>query len=125
MNVVLYSTDKADHDAASLETHIREIVSKEFIHTYRRIHDLGERLKDPREATDIAVLVANNEQELNEFEELREELKDIRIILVLPADDSRMVLKGHGLRPRFLTFADTSPEIVGSVVERMMATVKR
>ncbi len=123
MKIVLCSTDKAG-DAASLERHIRDIAPEESLYTYRRIRDFGERLKDPRQTTDIAVLVATDEQELNEFTSLRDEFDNVRILLVLPAENSKMVLEGHGLRPRLLTFSDTGPEVVGSVLEKMISKVK-
>ncbi|MGO9021370.1 MAG: hypothetical protein ACLQVJ_23775, partial [Syntrophobacteraceae bacterium] len=60
-----------------------------------------------------------DELELDEFAALRELYDDTRILLVMGERSSRMIMKGHSLRPRFMAFADTEPGVVRSVLEKM------
>ena len=120
MQVILCGTNKAAGPTASLDRLIRGIVPAECFHFYPKIRDLAERLRDPRQTTDIAVLVPGDERELNKFTVLRGLSDDIRILLVLPVCSPILILKGHILRPRFLTFADADLEEVGGVLEKMM-----
>ena len=119
MKICLCGTDKASESVASLEQLIGDILPKECIHTCRQISDFEERLRDPRRATDLAVLLPADERELDEFAALRELYDDTRIILFLSERNPRMLMKGHSLRPRFMAFPDTEPRIVMSVLEKM------
>ncbi len=119
MKICLCGTDKASELFTSLEQLVGEILPKECIHTCREMSDFEERLRDPRLATDLVVLVPANERELDEFAALRELYDDTRIILFLSERNPGMLTKGHSLRPRFMAFPDTEPGVVRSVLEKM------
>ena len=119
MKICLCGTDKAAESFASLKELIEDILPKECLCSCRDIRAFEEKLRDPRRATDLAVLVAADELELDEFTALRELYDDTRILLVLSEYSPRMILKGHSLRPRFMAFADTEPKVMRSVLEKM------
>ncbi len=119
MKICLCGTDKAASTIASLEKLIGDILPKECFYSCRDIRDFEQRLRDPRRAADLAVLVPADELELDEFAALRELYDDTRILLVLGERSPGMIMKGHSLRPRFMAFADTEPGVVRSVLEKM------
>jgi len=119
MNVCLFGGERAADTVASLERIIRAVIPEESFRAYRKIHDLAARLRDPRQKTEIAVLVAADAQDLQEFILLRELSDAVRIVLVLGAGEAEMIKQGHRLLPRFLTYADADLAMVGAVLEKL------
>jgi hypothetical protein len=124
MQICLCVTQKAAQPVALLEALIRDAVPAGCLHSYREIGEFAKRLKDPRITTDIAVLIPADESELRRFAQLRKLSDLMRIILVLPLDSPELIVKGHALRPRFITFADAEPVTVLRVLEKMMGMEK-
>ena len=57
MKICLCGTDKAANAIAGLEKLIGDILPKECLYSCRDIRDFEQRLRDPRRATDLAILV--------------------------------------------------------------------
>ncbi|NVM57217.1 MAG: hypothetical protein HWN51_03755 [Desulfobacterales bacterium] len=71
---------------------------------------------------DIAVLLAASREELSDILSIRDLLTDIRVILVLPDRDDDTIAKGHTLRPRFFTYADSDFVEIAAVLSKMLAS---
>jgi len=119
MTICICATDRAAESVVHLEKLMEDILPEVGICSYHNIRDFEERLRDPRQETDIAVLAPADEQELNEYADLQGLFDDTKVLLVLRECSRKMVLRGHILRPRFMIFADTKLEVVGSVLEKM------
>ncbi len=124
MQICLCGTEKAAQPVALLEGLIRDSVPAGCLHSYREIGDFAKSSKDPRTTTDIAILIPADECELRRFAQLRKLSDLMRIVLVLPFDSPEMIVKGHALRPRFMTFADEEPVTVLRILEKMMGIEK-
>ena len=46
--------------------------------------------------------------------------RDLRLVLVLPGRDPKMVVMAHKLAPRFIAYADNGYEQIGAVLEKMI-----
>ncbi len=123
MKVLLFQPEKANCAGDHLERIIGEIVPRGDFQVYHSTEDLFQRLRRPWEQLEIAVLLAANKRELDEFISLRDLLEHLRLILVLYDDEKGTVAKGHRLRPRFLTYADKDLTEVGAVLTKMLGTM--
>ena len=90
---------------------------------YRTIDSLSERLREPQKDSLVAVLFASSKETLLDIISIRDLLSVPRVILVLPDRDADTVAKGHMLRPRFVTYADTDFGEISAVIDKMLGTV--
>ncbi len=90
---------------------------------YRTIESLSDRLCQPQQDATVAVVIAVSRETLVDIITIKEFFSNIRLILVLPDRESDTVAKGHMLRPRFMTYADTDLGEVPAVIEKMLETV--
>ncbi len=120
MIVRLCGTDRSVRSVCLLEEIIRESIPLERLRIHLTIEDLAQSLREPRETTEVAVLVADNQEELQAYVAMDELLDDVRIVIVLGCDADHLLSLAHKLRPRFLCLADSDLTVVGMVLERMM-----
>ena len=119
MKILLYS--KLKHGAGKLlENVVETVVPKERMEIHRTVDSLSRRLRQPANDLNIAILLTATGEDLLSILSIIDLLEDLRIILVLPDRDSDTISKGHRLRPRFLTYADSDLAEVGAVLERML-----
>ncbi len=105
MNVLLYSRRK-DGDNDNLKEIIKSLVPDERLEICRTVETLSSRLRQPRINPFIAVIQASNESELDSMVDFGNLFNDCRLFLILPDRKADTIVKGHSLRPRFLTYAD-------------------
>ena len=90
------------------------------IEIYRSIDSLVQRLRKPTFDIDIFILMAANKKQLSEILLIKEKLRDIKIILILPDRESDTISRGHELYPRFVSYIDSDFKEVGAVMEKMV-----
>lgn len=78
------------------------------------------RLRKPGHGMQIALMIVRNSEEMDRINAMRNLVRDVKLILVLPAHDSDMVARAHKLGPRFIAYADNGYDQVGIVLEKMM-----
>jgi hypothetical protein len=120
VKVVLCLRESANR-ADQLEEIINDVVPSGDLLVCRSSKDLSRRLRRLGEKYEIAVLVAASTQELEEFVSLEGLLEGLRIILILPDERKASVVKGHKLRPRFLTCLSSDFMDVAVVLEKMLS----
>ena len=91
----------------------------------RTIKDLSARLRGLRYNLDVAVLLVTIKNQLGELLTISDLLDGLRIILILPDWKRDTIVKGHTLRPRFLTYADTDFSDIGAVLNKMLERASR
>ncbi len=120
MRLLLYSPVK-EGIGKQLRRMIEKLVSKNNVETYQSVESLSLRLRQPANNGPIAaVLLAAKRGDLTELLSIRDLLRDIRIILVLPDRDEDTIAKGHTLRPRFVSYSDSNFTDVCSVLGKMI-----
>ena len=87
---------------------------------YRTIESLSQRLRQPEKNLTVAVLFATSSRELLDIISIKDLLFNVRIILILPDREEDTITKGHSLRPRFLTYADSNYGDIAAVLCKML-----
>jgi hypothetical protein len=67
----------------------------------------------------IVILVANSKKELSGFFSIRDQLSDMRTVLILPDREDDTLSQGHALYPRFLSYIDSDFAALSKVLEKM------
>jgi hypothetical protein len=121
MNLLFYATT-ADGVGGKLEKVIEEVVPEEKIEVCRTVDSLSRRLREPTYDLSVAVLLAETKEDLLCLVSNKELIWNLRVILVLPDGEDDTVTKGHLLRPRYLTYADSDFSDVATVLSKMLQT---
>ena len=87
---------------------------------FRTLENLKKRLRLSIIDDSILILLPENSKELSGLIEIRDILRDTRIILVLPDDNEATLSKGHNLRPRFISYRDGNFTDVAAVMSKMI-----
>ncbi len=119
---VIYYSSIVDAAGGRLQRVIEMLFTREQLEIFRTIEALNNRLHQPLTEPLIFVIFIDSPEELSEMTTLHEALQDRRIILVLPDSNPDSVAKGHSLRPRFLTYADSDFVEVLGVLGKMAGT---
>jgi len=90
----------------------------------RSFNTLEKRLRKPRHGLAIALMVVDDFSELTRIEEIQSLMRDLRLLLVLPSRDARMVSHAHRLAPRFIAYADHGCDQIGAVIKKMTGASK-
>jgi hypothetical protein len=85
----------------------------------RSFTTMEKRLRRPRHGLEIVLAVVNDVKEMGCIEEIQALMRDLKLVLVLPERDSKMVSQAHNLAPRFIAYADNDVEQVGAVINKM------
>jgi hypothetical protein len=121
MRLLLYTpVSEACND--QLQRLIGELIPLNDVEVYRSIETLSSRLRQCAHDLSIAVLHAARREDLSDILSIRDLLRDMRIILILPDRDESTVAKGHTLRPRFLSYTDGGFADVFSVLKKCLAS---
>ena len=121
MRLLLY-TPVSEGFNDQIQRMIEELIPLNDVEVYRSIETLSNRLRQCAHDLSIAVLHAARREDLANILSIRDLLRDVRIILILPDREASTVAKGHMLRPRFLSYADGGLTDVFSVLKKCLAT---
>ncbi|MCF8084998.1 MAG: hypothetical protein K9M96_18115 [Deltaproteobacteria bacterium] len=123
MNTLYYRSPH--HEVGQrLQKTVESVMPMGVLEVFHSLADFCQRLRRiPLQPPGIAVLFAETRDELSEFIGVRDLLKDLRIILVLPDLDEETVSRGHALYPRYLTYVSSDFGDVQAVLERMLKQV--
>ncbi|MBW1741791.1 MAG: hypothetical protein JRJ42_11835 [Deltaproteobacteria bacterium] len=122
MNLLFYKPG-TNEAGEQLQRVIEALVPRRKTEIYRTMESLSGRLRQSKYDLAIAVLLAASSEDLMELLSIRDLLDDVRIILVLPDRENDTIRKGHTLRPRFLTYADSNFVDVSAVLSKMLANI--
>ena len=97
-------------------------IPEENLEVYRSLEGLSQRLAQPFDDLGVAVLMAGNHEELMNIFSIRDLLRDLQIILVIPDQKEETVALAHQLRPRLLTYIDGDLSMITIVLGKMLKT---
>ena len=123
IRVVLYAR-MASELGSRLQEVILGSISTEILETCRTIETLSQALRQPQYDLAAAVLLAEDTADLSDLLSIADLLDEVRIILVLPDRKKETIAKGHTLKPRFLTYADSTLLDLAAVLNRMLSRAK-
>ena len=105
MRVLFYHGD--DNGMGKLVQRADEILnSRDRIEVHNTIETFSRSVCLSKYDAIIAVIFAKDRNDLLDLLCIRDQLEDIRIILILPDRSKDIITKGHKLHPRFLSDAD-------------------
>jgi hypothetical protein len=87
---------------------------------FNSLDALESRLRRPHHDLDIILICVGDAIEMVKLTRMRSLLIDSRIVMVLPYYDADMVAWAHKLGPRFIAYADSSEQQIGSVLHKML-----
>ncbi len=122
-NNIILSIPPRHDDSARLREIVEGVALPENIIVVRSIENLLRILRQPLNGVAAAVIFDATEQELNSLLPFKELLLRMPVILVLPNSSREIVAKGHSLRPRFVTFADSDFSDVREVLQKMLGRI--
>ena len=121
MKILLCINDAMHGVGESLERIVGNVIPKGSLWICHSLKDFPQTLhRCPWGGCKIAVILATNKQELEEFVSLRELLDGLSIILILPDRRNETISRGHCLYPRFVTYVDSDFKDVAAVLEKMI-----
>lgn len=87
---------------------------------FQSVGDLVKRFRKGKREISVAILCACTREELAEILGIRDLLRDLRTILILPDRESATLAQGLTLRPRFFSFVDADFKDVSAILARML-----
>jgi hypothetical protein len=119
MQLLLYASQNNKNENR-LAAAIQAATPGMAIERFMRLDDLRERLRSIVEPNSIAVLLAEDREELHKIQAFRDMLTEIYIILVLPDRQESTVKLAHLLKPRFLSSVDDDFTDLNQIVAKMI-----
>jgi hypothetical protein len=119
MSLLVYD-NSFDNVSKRLEIVITAAIPAGQIEMFRDMCSFIHRLRLPGRMHNVAVLFAATRKEFDDILSIRDLLRDLRIIIVLPDSDPNTICNAHSLRPRFLTFVSHDFEDLGAVLMKML-----
>jgi hypothetical protein len=99
---------------------VREAALDAKVELYHTHNSLVRQLRRAMRGDLIAVLVAENGEELKHLLSAEEFIDGIPVILILPDQERETVSAGHRLRPRFVSFLNSDFKDVSAVLGKML-----
>lgn len=118
MKVILY-IPKNHVEGKKLQTVVEKLIPKHLLAVFNMITALSQGLRGPLSDT-ILVLCPSCKEEVWELGALRELIRDVRTIMVLPDEERETVAIGHRFQPRFLTVPTPDFKDVSKVLSKML-----
>jgi hypothetical protein len=115
----------ADTTGERLLCMIESSAVNEEIEIYRKIDSLSRRLREPIYDIDVSIIMTPNTKELSKILLLKERLRDIKTILILPDRETNTIFLAHKLYPRYISFGDSDFKDIGEVLEKMIKNKQR
>ena len=106
--------------AEKLQFVIESEMPDQRLEIFYSIEGLSERLSQSARGNCTAVILAENISDLENIFTLKNLLKDIRIILILPDRSDEVISMGYKLHPRFLSYMDGEFSDVAVVLKKMI-----
>lgn len=117
---LLFYASPSEKSVSRLEKALNVYLEIEEAVFYRSRESFFERCGEFGNAPEIAVLQAADRRELLSFLSLRDYLKDVRLVLILPDMEAETLALAHRLRPRVLMGKSADFTEVRAVLDKML-----
>lgn len=118
MKVILYVTSEHAH-GIGLRNTLEQVIPKHLLAVFNMVTALSQGLRGPLPDT-ILVLCPAGREEVQELAVLKELIRDVRTILILPNSDRETLAIGHQFQPRFITVPTPGFKDVSKVLAKML-----
>jgi hypothetical protein len=123
MKVVLYANERNEPASKRLQNVVETCIPSNCLEVFGSSRDFARRIYQIPRKIDVAVLFAQDHDQLFELISLKDFLMDVRIILILPDREPLTVKRGHTLFPKYTSYIDSSATDVASVLNKMISSL--
>jgi len=123
MKIVLYVNERNEPASKSLQRIIEKCIPANCLEVFGSSREFAQRIYQIPRKIDVAVLFAQNHDQLFELISLKDFLMDVRIILILPDREHLTVKRGHTLFPKYTSYIDSNAADVASVLKKMISSL--
>ncbi len=99
---VIFFAPEIEGDGSRLQTAVENVVSRNDLEIHRTLKQLESSLHVPLGERAVGVLMASNMEELKNFISLKNLMKSLPLILILPDYEPETLKLAHLLLPRYL-----------------------
>lgn len=99
---------------------VAAVLPKKEVEMVQTLDTLSDRLQQPLNGLELAVLLSANRRQLMDFLNLSPLLDRLRIILILPDNKPLTISLGHSLQPRFVTYIHSDFQDVAAVLQKIL-----
>ena len=117
---LLYYRPPQNIVAEKLQFVLESEIPDQQLEIFYSIEGLSDRLSQSVRGNCTAVILAENTSDLENLFTLKNLLKDIRIILILPDRTEEIISMGYKLHPRFSSYMDSELSEVVVVLKKMI-----
>jgi hypothetical protein len=117
---VLFYAPSGDQDGDRLQRNLDETFPRGNVETHRTLTGLIQGLRNRNADLKVVLLMPENRLELSGVYTLLDELRDVRLVLVLPDGEDETIAMAHRLRPRFVTYANGDYSGLRQVLQKML-----
>ena len=117
---LLYYRPSQNIVAEKLQFVLESEIPNQQLEIFYSIEGLSDRLSQSVRGNCTAVILVENISDLENLFTLKNLLKDIRIILILPDRTEEVISMGYKLHPRFLSYMDSELSEVVDVLKKMI-----
>jgi hypothetical protein len=121
MQIFLCSS-KMEGKGSEIREMIEELLLADHLDILRSVDSLSQKLQKPWEIKPIVIILVYKKDELLDLISIREQLHQMRLILVLPDAEKETISLAHRLRPNYLTYFYSDPQELRIVLQRMLRT---
>jgi hypothetical protein len=98
---------------------MKDLFLDEQLQIHRSINSLSQNLQEPWEEKPIVVVLIYRKDELIDLVSKREQLYQVRLVLILPESEEGMISLAHRLRPNYLTYIHKDLKDLKAVLLKM------
>ncbi len=125
MHIVLYANGNASVSADQLEQIIDAALPRSVVETMETYEQLSERVRWLPREMDAVVIAVRDDSRLSKVVALKEFLRNVRIILILPWEERRMIAKSQILAPSYLCYPDRGFKDLTAVLTRIDNRIRK
>jgi len=118
MNLFLYMRTPGGREDGLLSA-VAPYVSAGSLEVFTDFRSFAERARKPKQTPSVAVVYNPNAPDLRALVSLRDFLRDVRVLLILPDQDEETIALAHRVRPAYLAYVDDGISGVVSVLKRL------
>ncbi len=123
MKTIILATNSKGETGYRLLSSVKSAVTVSSDAVFESVDEFCNGFKKLRGQVDVAILVAESQQQLIDILSLHDLLENVRVILVLPDRVHDTTSKGLLLRPRFMEYVDGNFEDIAAVLNKMKHTM--
>lgn len=120
MNLIVYSDEACGPGNRLMDAALSQVAGVR-IEQFYSIADLAKRLIRGKRSVSVVILCAGTRERLSEILGIRNLLRDLRTIIILPDRKSDTLAQGLVLRPSFFSFVDSDFKDVSTVLTKMIS----